>query len=100
MSPAPGREDADAPALLDVPEQLEKPSTQSVSIDDVRAKLAFGMLGIFALTIIADIGISVFGHLIQADIGTAKEAFHELIAAETGLFGSAIGFYFAGQGKR
>jgi hypothetical protein len=87
-------------STLDVPAQLDSPRTRSVSIDDVRAKLAYAMVGIFATTVAADIAIVVFGHLSGPDLSAAKDIFHELIPAETGLLGSAIGFYFAGQAKR
>jgi hypothetical protein len=67
---------------------------------DVRARLAYVLAIIFGATILISFGLLMFALNEQLDAphwGPAKDLISNLLAAETGLFGTVLGFYFGGK---
>lgn len=65
--------------------------------DWVRASITYTFIGIFALTVIASLIVVIwFGK----DYPDMKDLLQPLLPAETGLIGSAVGFYFGSETRR
>ena len=81
--------------VLDVPSIEEgRPREGSFSKErNVRAILALGFAGIFAITVL----LTFISILMGADWTTLKGLLDVLLPAETALLGSAIGFYFGSE---
>ena len=79
-------------------ETIEGPPAELVEEkrEGVRSTLATILLGCFVLTV----GTTLVAALIYPDrIESLKEVLLILLPAETGLLGSALGFYFASEAK-
>ena len=70
----------------------ELPIRGEISESDVRAKLAYGLAGIYAGTILLS-----FIVVWATNNPEIRQLIQDLIAAETGLFGTVLGFYFGGK---
>jgi hypothetical protein len=87
------------PETLAVPDQLERPELGR-SIDVFRERLTTQLLWVFIGTIGADVmfaGIAMWtGH----DMSPLREMLHDVVPAETGLLGAAMGYYFGERSRR
>jgi len=68
--------------------------------DDVRSKLATGLAFIFAGTIGLIFLVIFLSKALGLDSEMLRDLVSVLISAETGLFGTVLGFYFGGQTRR
>jgi hypothetical protein len=86
------------PELLEIAGALKYPHVGR-SIDVYREQLTNRLLALFGGTVLIDVimaGIATFtGH----DFSAAREVIRDVIPAETGLLGAAIGYYFGARGR-
>jgi hypothetical protein len=74
--------------------KLEKPYNRIEHLDWVRSITMYAFISIFALTVIASLVVVIwFGK----EYPNLKDLLQPLLPAETGLIGSAVGFYFGSQ---
>jgi hypothetical protein len=91
--------DEQQPEVLAVPEQLEQPELGR-SIDLVRERLTTQLLWVFIGTIASEVVFAGIAMLTGHDVTPLREALHDVIPAETGLLGAAIGYYFGEKARR
>ena len=83
----------DEPELLEVSGNLEQPQVGR-SIDVYREKLTNRLLYLFAATIVLDFGLAAIDALTGHPFADVRDVLRDVIPAETGLLGAAIGYYF------
>lgn len=90
--------DEQQPEVLAVPEQLERPEIGK-SIDVVRERLTTQLLWVFIGTIAAEVLFAGVAMLTGHDVSPLRETLHDVVPAETGLLGAAIGYYFGEKAR-
>ena len=86
------------PEILAVPEQLEQPEIGR-SIDLFRERLTTRLLWVFVGTIGAEVAFAGVAMLTGHDVSPLRETLHDVVPAETGLLGAAIGYYFGERAR-
>jgi hypothetical protein len=81
------------PEFLEVRGNLEKPDVGR-NLDLFREKLTSRLLWLFGSTVIADVVLASVAAATGHDVTSARDLLHDVIPAETGLLGAAIGYYF------
>lgn len=81
------------PELQELSGKLEHPQVGR-SIDLYREKLTNRLLYLFGATVILDFGLALVDAITGHPFTDVRDALREVIPAETGLLGAAIGCYF------
>lgn len=82
----------------DVVRDLERPRYGPVDL--FRERLTTRLLWLFGGTVAADIALTAVAAFTGHDASGVRDGLHDVIPAETGLLGAAIGYYFGERSRR
>jgi hypothetical protein len=71
--------------------------------EETRSKLAFALIAIFGVEVLAALATFVFPHQLgidSADLASVKDILSIVFSPTVALVGSAMGFYFGTEGKK
>ncbi len=84
---------------LEVAGRLEQPEIGR-RIDFFREKLTSRLLWLFGGTVVLDVAVSGIASATGHDVSGFRDILREVLPAETGLLGAAIGYYFGERAAR